>query len=290
MKKSVTIILTVIILFAFLCVAIAGYLYEDRGSITVMSFNIRCIMVEADTANNWYNRQDDVLNVILKYQPDIIGLQEVKKDQFDFLKKELGDIYGYYGVYRSAFIPISEAASIFYRKSRFEALNEDTFWLSETPDVMSRGWDASVERVCSTLTLKDKKTKKVFKFYNTHFDHRGSTAQEQSVHLLLNKINESGLPAIVTGDFNIRQDSTNYNNLVGGVLKDTKFLAPEESTDDGPTFNGFGNYNPAGKPIDFILISQGDFFTESYRIIRDKKQDGNYISDHFPVISVLKQL
>lgn len=288
MKRITSICLIIVLFIVLLLAGIVGCTKKVITSLSIMSFNIRCIAVEENDANIWKNRKQEVIDVINKYQPDLIGFQEITIPQYEFMEDNLSDMYGNYAVFRSKSEFFNECAAIFYKKNRFTVQDEETFWLSETPDVLSKGWDAYIERVCSKLTLLDKNTNKVFNHYNTHFDHEGAVAKEQSVYLLLEKVKSSNLPSVVTGDFNIHEQSPNYNRLVSETLQDTKFLSPEEFSDLGVTYNGFGKYEE-GLPIDFILVTEGDFVTQSYSIIRDADDEGNYPSDHFPIISVLQQ-
>ncbi|MFW5780152.1 MAG: endonuclease/exonuclease/phosphatase family protein [Bacillota bacterium] len=256
---------------------------EDKDfSIKVMSFNVRCIAMEQNPVNNWINRKDNVLEVIEVFKPDIIGFQELKEPQYQFFRDNLNE-YGFYGEHRHSFELISEASAIFWKKNRFEALEKETFWLSETPEVMSKGWDASVERICTQIKFRDNLTQEGFIHFNTHLDHQGSVAKTQSVNLILDKIEDKGMPSLVTGDFNFHEGGQNYELLLSENLQDTKYLAPKNNTDFGPTFNGFRGSSHT-RPIDFILTSP-EFCANKYKVIRNTDEQGNYPSDHFPVIA-----
>ncbi|MGI6133290.1 MAG: endonuclease/exonuclease/phosphatase family protein [Christensenellales bacterium] len=286
---SAIIILMTLCLFLIACCAGCKDKQEDESVFTVMSFNIRTAATEDDNNNLWTNRRQEVISLIKNRAPDLIGFQELSMIQYDFVEEALMEDYEIYKVYRGPFPFFNECSAIFYKKERFKLIDSQSFWLSETPDQISVGWDASTHRICSMVTLEDKVTGKVFSHFNTHLDHKGIIAREQSVYLLKERIASNNLPAILTGDFNFNEESDFYQNLVEGNLRDTKYLAPEKATDCGGTYNGFGKSHPKS-PIDFIFTTENDFEVLSYKIIRDSYRPGYYPSDHFPVMATLKQL
>lgn len=280
MKKFLIFIIIASVLSGMLIMMNGCNKEQPETGIRVMSFNIRTIAVENDPLNRWINRKEFVIDVIKHYDADLIGFQEVKPSQYTYLQEQLTE-YNYYGVERSG-LGYDEYAAVFYKKARFELLEEGTFWLSETPDVVSKGWDANIHRVCSWVKLKDLNADKEIYLYNTHFDHQGELARANSVTLLLERIGDKK-NVIVTGDFNLSENSDLYNNLVATVLNDSKYLAPETARDTGGTFNGFGTRNDT-LPIDFILLTGNDFIVNNYVIIRDNRE-GYYPSDHYPLYS-----
>jgi len=287
-------------------IEIPANLTDDGKALSVMSFNIRCFTKEAEEINYWTNRKDAVLALILNYSPDIIGFQEVTHPQYLFLMEELGDLYGYYGSYRSglntergnfliktsdpkvnspniAFSSmIGEASPIFYKKSRFEIVNHEMFWLSESPEKPSKGWDADLKRIATYLELKDHYTDNTVRFLNTHFDHKGETAEQNSANLINDFIaDRSGF--IVVGDFNVPEDSAPYNELLSQTLSNSKYCILETERSDGTTFNGYG-LSEENLTIDHVFIQANIYSPQSYLIIEDKRANGNYISDHFPIL------
>ncbi|MDD4315905.1 MAG: endonuclease/exonuclease/phosphatase family protein [Clostridia bacterium] len=286
MKKILAVIILMLMLSGVFALSATGVrVYDPDAPLTVMSFNIRTITLESSQLNNWDNRTDSILGVIEGSSPDIIGFQELKEIQYDFFKEQLGGEYGFYGLFRDNIPFFSEAAAVFYKKKRFSVLEENTFWLSETPDEMSRGWDAGINRICTQVRLKDKKSGAKFVFLNTHFDHQGDVARSQSVELIKSRIEALACPAILTGDFNFNELSPNYTALTQGILKDVKYAAAV--SDSGGTFNGFGGSNGVS-PIDYILVSDGHFAAQSYEIIRTPNPQGTYPSDHFPIKAVIR--
>jgi endonuclease/exonuclease/phosphatase family metal-dependent hydrolase len=148
----------------------------------VMTFNIR-YDEPRDKENAWPNRKELVASMIRFHHADLVGLQEALKRQLDDLEKLLPE-YAWVGVGRGDGKTEGEYSAILYRKIRFTYLASSTFWLSETPDVASMGWDAAYPRIVTWVKLKDNRTSKTFFHFNTHFDNRGVLAREESSKLL----------------------------------------------------------------------------------------------------------
>ncbi|MDD3947167.1 MAG: endonuclease/exonuclease/phosphatase family protein [Clostridia bacterium] len=289
-------------------------LTEQEKELTVMSFNIKCIDKLDKEGHNWTNRKESVQTLIDRQEADIIGFQEVTHPQYKFFIDNMGDDFGYYGIYRSGLnleradkifnkedpkptifnriftaLIISEASPIFYNKSRYELLDHDTFWLSNTPEKPSQDWDTKHRRICTYVALYDHYTNKTVNVLNTHFDNSGDIPRVKSAELVNQYIAEKGLDnVIVMGDFNAIEDSPPYNELISKSLSNTKYLLPEAERSEGPSSNGFGKFNHE-LPIDHIFIQQECFTVLSNVIVRDMINEDTFISDHFPVVSVLKQ-
>jgi endonuclease/exonuclease/phosphatase family metal-dependent hydrolase len=183
--------------------------------IKVMTFNIR-LDTPQDSVNQWPNRNHKVYAFIKKYDPDIIGLQEVIHHQLTDLLNNL-PAYTHIGVGRDDGKTKGEYSAILYKKDRLKALNQNTFWLSETPQVPgSKSWDAAITRVASWGTFTDLKSKKKFLMINTHFDHIGKEARKNSAILLKQKATEiaKDFPLIITGDFNCTREEAPYKTIM----------------------------------------------------------------------------
>lgn len=237
----------------------------------------------SDGINIWDNRKEWVAQSIAFFEADLVGAQEVTYQQLQDLDSLL-PAYDHLGVGREGGNK-GEHSPIFYRKDRLEVLDHDTFWLSESPaTVASVGWDAALPRIVTWGHFKDKATGRTFYHFNTHFDHRGRNAREESAHLILDKIKRiaEDEPVVVTGDFNIRPEEEPYA-IITRELKDTYHQAPLSY---GPehTFNAW-NYEGEGDfhRIDFIFYKEGDFKPLKYHVL-DGQRGKRFISDHFPVI------
>ncbi|MEY8758785.1 endonuclease/exonuclease/phosphatase family protein [Chryseobacterium tongliaoense] len=248
----------------------------------VMSFNIR-LNVESDKENAWPQRKQDVADLLTYYHPDYFGVQEALPEQMKDIKNGLKN-YDYVGVGRDDGKEKGEFSAIFYDINRLQVLTSGTFWLSETPDVPSKGWDAALNRICTYAVFKDKKSKKEFMALNLHFDHVGNIARVKSSELILKKIKEinpQNLPVILSGDFNLTDDSEPIK-IISQNLKDTFYNSETKHYGPVGTFTAF-NVNEVPKDrIDYIFVK--GFKIKSHRHINDRRPGLLYPSDHFPVI------
>src|SRR5690606_6668984 len=151
---------------------IVNFVYSQNATKTnIMSFNIRYDEPQ-DKEQNWHQRKENVVRMLKFYDLDMIGLQEVLLSQLNYLKSNL-DAYEVVGVGREDGKDKGEFVPIFYKKDRYAQINTGTFWLSETPNEVSKGWDANLERIVTWAILLDKNSNREVIFFNTHFDHRG---------------------------------------------------------------------------------------------------------------------
>ena len=269
--------ITLLLLIALLCTTMP--IYAQR--MNVMSFNIR-YQNKHDGNNAWDYRRDDMVRLIINRHPDVFGLQEVLDDQYTFLCNNLSD-YSAVGVGRDDGSRKGEYTPIFFQKSRYELLNSGTFWLSETPDSVSRGWDAVCNRICTWALLKNRKSGKRFVFACTHLDHKGEKSRSNAALLIKQRLNDisSGLPIVLVGDFNVPEQSRAYDIVVNSpyALNDTWKVA-KRCEGLNYSFNGFGKFNETnGKKIDYIFVSQ-NIKVKNIAILDAYIKDGRYLSDH----------
>ena len=254
---------------------------KDNSAIKVASYNLRYYNPK-DGINNWENRRDNVNALIRFHQFDIFGTQEGMLNQLKDVSRM--DEFAYTGKGRDDGKKAGEFAAIFYRKARFQLLQSGDFWLSETPEKPSLGWDSSNNiRICSWAKFKDRNTRKVFYFFNVHFDHKGIEARKQSAHLMLKKINEiaGNYPVICTGDLNSTPETEQIKTMKT-LLSDSREIS--EQTPYGPegTFTGFKYDSPMENRIDYIFISN-QIRVLKYGVLTDAK-DQRFPSDHLPVV------
>lgn len=230
-------------------------------TLNVGSFNIRMhSKVDYKNGDGWTERREVMCDLVAFTAFDIFGAQEVCHDQLEYMLERLPE-YDYIGVARDDGKKKGEYSPVFYRRDRFELLDSGTFWLSETPEKASYGWDAACRRVCSWGYFKDKQTKRKFWFFNTHMDHKGKIARVEGAKLVISKIKQmcgKGAKVILTGDFNVAQDNPAYRTFAeSGVLKDAFDLAPIKFAPTG-TFNSFKVANYTTRRIDHIFVSEVD--------------------------------
>ncbi len=258
----------------------------------VMSFNVR-YATAPDGEDAWPKRAENLFRTIETFGPDLVGFQEVVALQQDALVARFPG-YGFCGVARDDGKRKGEFSSIAYRKDRFSVVAEGTFWLSETPEVIaSKSWDTSLTRICTWVRLKETATGREIFFANTHFDHRGVQARRESAKLISRRATElaQGLPAILTGDFNLNEDDPGYAQLVrppeAGAIRwidSYRTLHPQRSPEEA-SFNGFKG-TVKGSRIDFVFHT-AEFKATAGEIVRTAYA-GRYPSDHYPVTAVLE--
>ncbi len=260
-------------------------------TLRVMTFNIR-YAAAADGENGWDKRKDFLIDVIRKFNPDLLGTQEVLAVQADFLAERLKD-YTLVGVGRDDGKRRGEFSSVMFRTSRFELVDSGTFWLSETPDRPgSKSWDSSLPRIATWARLRDRDDAgRDLCYLNTHWDHRGNQARVESAKIIRRWISEhaGAVPTIVTGDFNVSEDHEGFRTIVakpaaGPRLFDLYRQVHPNPEPDEATFHNFSG-NRRGKRIDFVLGSAECRATEA--TIDRASQNDRYPSDHFPVSAVL---
>jgi endonuclease/exonuclease/phosphatase family metal-dependent hydrolase len=268
------------ILSVFILFTISSNIYSQPHSI--ISYNIRYDN-NWDIENSWKIRRNKISQILVQYSPSIIGIQEGLLNQVQYIDSSLID-YDYVGVGRDDGKKKGEFCAIYFDTTRYVLLKNSTFWLSETPDTISVGWDAALERICTYGLFKDRITKEEFLVFNTHFDHIGVVAREKSSELILkriNKINHQSLPVILMGDFNSIPNSSPVKEIKT-ELSDALQISLEKLQGPRGTFNGFNEDLPIEKRIDYIFTN--DLKVLSYTHINDRLNNNRHISDHLPVM------
>lgn len=253
--------------------------------IKVMTYNIR-LDVASDGENAWPNRKDFLSSQVLFNAPDIMGIQEAKPNQMSDLKAALKN-YKTFGTGRDGENK-GEFSAIFYNSEKVKVENENTFWLSETPNKISKGWDAAYPRICTYGLFTHLETLQKFWVFNTHLDHKGHQAQLEGIALIQEKIksiNTNNLPVILTGDFNVEPDSELITKLKQ-TMNDSKDIAKLSFGSNG-TFNGFKFNELVTRRIDYIIVSKNNIEVEKYGVL-SSAVNLKYASDHFPVLTELK--
>ncbi len=252
--------------------------------IHAMTYNIRYLN-KSDGDDVWSNRRDAVIATIQK--ADLAGLQEVVLAQFEAIQAGTPE-WDWYGVGRDDGKVGGEMAPIGFRKDRFSAIERGTFWLSESPETVGKpGWDAALPRTVTWMLLESKADSKRFYVFNTHFDHRGSIAREQSGKLLASRVDAmvGELPVIAMGDFNANQGSQPMLNAMSGSvvsLQDSRELSSEPAKGPTGTWNGFKEI-VTGTRIDHILCNDRVRIL-SHEVLDPRTESGRFASDHLPVV------
>ena len=277
--KKLTFLLVLASIFSF------SFLNFISDPIKIISYNIRYNNPN-DGKDIWENRRETITDFIEKEAPDFLGLQEVNYPQIQYLNSNLIN-YNFIGVGRDDGKTRGEFSPIYFNESKYNLILSNTFWLSETPDNISVGWDAAMERICTYGLFKQKNDGSKVWVFNTHFDHIGNVAREKSIDLILSKIKDLTKDKdqiIITGDFNLSDDSVPIKNLQN-FYNDVNIKMDNKSKFYG-TFNNFKIDNNYNNRIDYIFYKNFDLIKSSHLHI--KTDQGRWASDHHPVIAILK--
>lgn len=257
---------------------------QKNQAINVITYNIR-YATEKDGLNAWSKRKENVKALVKFYDADILCTQEAVAEQYDFLLENSD--FEAVGAGRDDGKRKGEFSPIYYNKNRFTKKDGGVFWLSQTPDVPSKGWDAQFNRVCTWVRLYDKLNKKEFLVFNTHYDHVGVQARIESAKLIKQKIQEIApkLPVVYTGDLNVTPE-TEAISTIKSFLSDSREISKEAPYGPEGTFNGFDFNSPLKNRIDYIFVNKG-FKVRKYAVLSDSK-DQRYYSDHLPVFAKIE--
>ncbi len=250
---------------------------NDPSRITLMSCNLRCLTPLDLGKKSWFYRADLITRDIESQAPGIIGFQEATRWQYQYMADVLP---GFDSVitYRDNSI-IAEGCPIFYDTSLYTLVDKGSFWLSETPEVMSKDWGSECYRICSYVILTDRATGKDFVVFNTHLDHVSDEARIKGIGVVLDKIAQfGGLPAVIMGDLNALEGSETYISATENFL-DAQYAA--EQTMQSHTYQNWGNPE-SFKRLDYFMISRTGIRAERYSVV-PAVHDGVYASDHCPI-------
>jgi endonuclease/exonuclease/phosphatase family metal-dependent hydrolase len=263
--------------------------HAGEGEIKIMSFNVRTSGMDKDTPNHWDNRKEAVLALIKDQMPDIMGVQEATfTSQWLWLKDKLKSAgYDGYGLNRQTGKESGsgECPGILWNGNVIKKIEVGTFWLSETPDTPSKGWDANYYRTATWGLFEHIATGQIFFMVNTHLDHESITAQVEGMKLIEQKLLEYewDYPLYLTGDFNV----ISTDKALDGVrefMRNARTYATVRDTN--PTVNGFGS-SSSRKQIDHIYYSDYLKAVEYYTIM-DAYNGVTYVSDHYPIYAIIK--
>jgi endonuclease/exonuclease/phosphatase family metal-dependent hydrolase len=255
----------------------------------------------ADDGVNAWDKRRELLFTVLKAQDfDSVGLQEALDFQLKELDVELSD-YSRVGVGRDDGKTKGEYSAILYKKAKYEAVANGTFWFSDTPEVPgSMSWGNTLPRICTWARLKNLQTGGYYYHFNVHLDHISVPSRQKSSQLLAARIvarPEQADPVIVTGDFNaepVMGDEVTIPYLLGTakiddmqnpfVMEDA-WLKLHPGDPDDTTHHSFKGGTTGGIHIDYIFYGPKVSAT-SAEIVHTHEGDV-YPSDHYPVSAVL---
>ena len=254
---------------------------KQDDELKIISFNIRYnSWNNIDGENGWPNRRDAVVRMILEERPAAIGLQEALIDQLQYLDSFLPQ-YRRIGVGRDDGKEAGEFMAIYYDTTRLLLLYDTTRWLSETPEVPSKGWDAACYRTVTVASFQDKRSGKRFVHLNTHLDHMGKVARFEGAKLIASLTHAENecfnWPVVLGGDMNATIDDTAvFNRFYAVGLQDARKMT--DSASNAITYNAYGQGE--GSVIDHFFVR--DATVKSFRTL-DGDYGVPYISDHYPI-------
>lgn len=250
----------------------------------LMTYNIR-LDLASDGENSWSHRRDWVAAQIEWLHPDLFGMQEVLPNQKADLTASLPR-YRVFGGGRDDGAEKGEASPIGFDTRRFEFLEGGLYWLSPTPDVPSKGWDAAYNRVATWARLRVHGTQQVVLAINTHWDHIGTVARHQSA-LQIGRWIEANRKrcerVLLFGDFNSEMNSEPLQSITTAAkLRDARAISKTAPFGPAATFNDFKNPPIDSRTIDHFLLGEG-IEVDRYLVL-SQVIDGRWPSDHFPVL------
>ena len=251
---------------------------NSTKNIKIMTYNIR-LETKEDDINEWSKRKEGLVSLIKKSNPDILGIQEGLASQILYLSKHL-DGYSVIGEGRDG-KDNGEYSAIYFKNRKLKLEKDETFWLSETPEKPSIGWDAALKRIATVGVFTTLNSNKKLVVYNSHFDHIGKIAREKSVNVIINHIKANDYfknAIIVMGDFNSVSSETPIKLLKENL--DDSFNEIIQKKPFG-TFNGFDLKSKLTRRIDYIFTKNVDVYI--YKHISKKLPNGRWPSDHLPV-------
>jgi len=259
------------------------FMFQLNGqSLKLLTYNIR-LDLDSDGENSWSHRKEYLSSQIQFYEPDIFGVQEATPNQVLDLNERLPQ-YNNVGMGREG-VGKGESSNIYYKKDKFKVVQESTFWLSETPTKISKGWDAAFNRICTYALFYDLKNKKKIWVFNTHLDHIGEIARSNGIKLILSKmkeVNRKNYPVFFMGDFNSEPDTERIIALKK-EMNDCREISEQKPFGPSGSFNAFKHNEPVTKLIDYIFISKNNNLkVKKYAVLSDSK-DLKYPSDHLPI-------
>jgi endonuclease/exonuclease/phosphatase family metal-dependent hydrolase len=273
-----------IFLFVLSTFSITGYAKSNQTMI-VGTYNLR-FDNSGDGINAWKNRKEQVKALIQFHEFDIFGTQEGLLNQL----KDISQLqkYTFIGKGREDGQNAGEHSAIFYNKERLKLMESGDFWLSETPEKPSKGWDATCcNRICSWGKFRDINTKREFYFFSVHFDHQGVEARRQSGKLMVKKIKEiaKSIPAICVGDFNSTPETEQINTMKT-FFKDSREISLQPPYGPEGTFNAFKFDADLNNRIDYIFVTP-KIKVLKYGVLTDSYEK-RYPSDHMPVLAKIE--
>lgn len=258
----------------------------EKAQFRVATYNIRyAAQMDEESGNGWDIRKGPLASLIQRHAFDLVGTQEGRGNQMNDLKTMLPEFEQILHPYGN---DDHHNLGILYKGDLFEPLDQGVFWLSETPDTASIGWDATDRRICQWAKFRHKTSGKEFFFFNTHFYWRKEIARRQSGPLIAAKIKEiaGDTPAMITGDFNSRPETAQIRDILANLKDAYDATESPRKGVEGTGFKGGVFQGTPGGRIDYIFVSP-QVRVLGYEVLSDVYNGDRYPSDHLPVTSTV---
>lgn len=251
---------------------------EEPAPLRVMSFNVRYPSAEGEHA--WPARRAIFMQTVRDADADVIGTQELFRQQGDDVVAAL-PAFRWFGIDRRGGHE-DEHMGILYRGDRLTLLQDGEFWLSDTPtEAGSRSWGHPLPRMVSWGLFARKDDGRRFYLVNTHLPHteESAPARAKGARMIADWIAAlpTDVPVVLTGDFNAAPTDEPHAILTAR-LRDMWEATADRSGPEG-TYHGYSG--TPGDRIDWVL-ARG--FVPRSAVTIATAQNGDYPSDHFPVV------
>ena len=219
------------------------------------------------------------------YDPDFILMQEGNQPWVDYLTKNLK---GYTMYYKYRHVNNLESCPLAWKTDKYEAVEKGYFWISDTPDVESKGWDGACYRITTWAVLRNKATGEQIIISSFHLDHQGQIAKTKGGKVVYDRLLEireryPGSVFFTAADFNCYEGTPSYLAMTQENLVDCRYYA-ERST-ARPTFGGGLNGDWSSvtndRRIDFIMTDSSVARVTEFQVLEETY--GNpavRVSDH----------
>jgi endonuclease/exonuclease/phosphatase family metal-dependent hydrolase len=226
----------------------------------------------------------------------LMCFQEVLHQQLTDLQTDLGSSWSHVGTGRDDGKTAGEYSPIFYRPSAWQLQRNSTYWLSPTPDVPSKGWDAALNGIVTVARLEHATTGAGITLMCTHFDNAGQKARENSAKFIVDLAKEWAAPAsgggkvpvFVAGDLNSQPDNAAYKTFVAAnALRDVKDLVPaKQRYGNTKTYTAFTTSTSDDTHLDHIFVNDvTNMSFLAYAVLPNRFDDDPvFISDHRAVV------
>ena len=279
-------------------------------SLRIMSFNIlqggkRDGSLETK-GHEWKAvRKLPCINMFKDINPDIAMLQECRREQLNDLKANL-PFYTYYSYAKdgvlskgfkdgdahndASFKNSGQRNVIMLRTGMFEVLQWGKFWISDTPHMISKGFETKGTKITLWLKIRHIISGKEFHIFNSHFIPRSYEKTAKKVVDVISRCSEVNVaqmkailgfdngPVFFGGDLNCDSSDSRMKAL-NQYMQNANSNATTK--DNSKTYNGFSENSSKWTKIDHLYYKNA--FPKTFKVVNTPIYGTKFISDHFPI-------